>query len=310
VRENFKADEYAISKWRAAPDSDWQLATGRVALPHGLTPGRGATVLMLADEIPIAIAADGAGGRMIVFAGEPEKTAAAERSANTYLGDFIGQSVRWLARQPTGAAGQKAEQVARPATEPAKTIDLEQSFPVTMQFSPIPYEGVVTPTAFPATASGRRRIIDSLIDHGVTLLQCPLPLPEEQAKEVEAYARSRGMGFTWYLPRGLEKLKRDEPPEPSFYSDAYRAALDQRTDATLAEMAKHPGIASVFPMMDEPFHAGVESFGNTPEERDAFHKKFGYDLPGDAMAVRNDPQRWLDLINVRAGYFPVAWREI
>ena len=52
-------------------------------------------------------------GRMIVFAGEPEKTAAAERSANTYLGDFIGESVRWLARQPTGAAGQKAEQVAQ-----------------------------------------------------------------------------------------------------------------------------------------------------------------------------------------------------
>src|SRR5439155_23068786 len=49
VRESYRADEYLIASWRVTPDSERQLVNGRVAVLHGLTPGRGATTLMLAD---------------------------------------------------------------------------------------------------------------------------------------------------------------------------------------------------------------------------------------------------------------------
>jgi hypothetical protein len=149
-----------------------------------------------------------------------------------------------------------------------------------------------------------------MIDHGVTALQCPLPLPEPLAKQVEDYAQKRGMGITYYIEHGLEGFKRDMPPEHSLYSQAYRDALAKRVTSQLAVLKQYPNLINVFATQDEPFHQGLKSFGNSAEERAEFRKRFGRDLPADAMAVRNDPRQWLDLINFRSDYFPVGWREL
>lgn len=194
-------------------------------------------------------------------------------------------------------------------TQPAKHLDLTQSFPVTVQYSPIPSRTAFA-NVFPDTPASRREVIDDLIDHGVTLLQCPLPMPEKEAREVERYAQERGMGITWYIEKGLEGFKRDTPPSPGLYSERYRQLLRSRVDMAAEQMSRYPRLVNVFPMMDEPFHAGVNSFGVSAEEKAEFSQRFGYELPIDALAVRENARQWLDVINFRADYFPVAWRQV
>ena len=115
-----------------------------------------------------------------------------------------------------------------------------------MQLSPLPHEGARLPKALPDSMPALRIMIDEMIDHGVTALQCPLPLPEDLGKQVETYAQQRGMGITYYIEHGIEGFKRDKPPEVSLYSAQYRAELAKRVAARLAPLATYPNLINVF----------------------------------------------------------------
>ena len=65
----------------------------------------------------------------------------------------------------------------------------------------------------------------------------------------------------------------------------------------------------MFTFQDEPFHAGAKSFGVGEFEKQEFMRRYGYDLPDDPQSVRNNPQRWLDVINFHSDNYPHGWRQ-
>jgi hypothetical protein len=41
-----------------------------------------------------------------------------------------------------------------------------------------------------------------------------------------------------------------------------------------------------------------------------FKKRYGYELPADLASIRDDPGKWLDVLNFRSDYFPDGWRQV
>ncbi len=203
------------------------------------------------------------------------------------------------------------------AAEPAaneQERDKAGSFPVTVQFSPVPdgpgWHGGDQPLAealIPAT-------IDNVMAHGFTALYLPQPsslgspIPDALYPSIADAARSRGMKVTWQTG-GLELFERMKPPQVCVYSPRYAEAVRKNVAERLAPLAGRPDIERVFCFQDEPFHQGVESLGYNDEVKAEFRKRHGYDLPPDLDSIRNDPVKWLDVINFRSDYFPDGWRQ-
>jgi hypothetical protein len=315
VETSFVADEYALERAKPphAITAGLSGAIGRVAVLHGLQAGAGTMPVLMADRIPVAVAAEGAGGRMIVFAGEMEKTTqrgTAPSFADAELASFVRAGVWWLADRNAPERAAVEIGAARSAKPQAaeRTLDASTFFPVTMQFSAIPYEGVATPKGLPESRSAQHRIIDSLIDHGCTLLQCPLPLPDQQAREVERYAQARGMGITYVFEHGLENVPRDKPPKFSVYSDAYKEDLHKRLEARFEVLGRYKNLYNVLPMQDEPFHAGVGSFDLRPEHQKAVRDT--YSGPEVTAVPAIDDPKWPEFADSNTMDFVIAWLQV
>ena len=149
-------------------------------------------------------------------------------------------------------------------------------------------------------------MIDDFIAHGITTLQSPVPMPHEQARYVESYAMSRGMSITYYFERPAEQFGRDEPPKISLYAPEYEQAVRNRLMQMLPALDPYPRLQHAFMLQDEPFHAGIKSFGHTDQEKAAFEKKYGYRLVNDDEGIRMSPTVWQDVLTFRSDYFPVV----
>jgi hypothetical protein len=196
------------------------------------------------------------------------------------------------------------------AEEPAAALgdDLD-FFPVATQFSPVPSgkgwhgeEGSLSEEVL-------RDTVDNIIAHGFTGLEANTHRPEPEQTFILDYARSRGMFITAHVG-ALEGFGRDAPPSPSVYSPEYATAVRNRAAGSLAAVKDIPRLYNAFTFQDEPFHWGPQSFGYGDAVKAAFKEQYGYDLPPDLDSIRDDPKKWLDVVNFRSDNFPVGWRQV
>jgi len=185
-------------------------------------------------------------------------------------------------------------------------------FPATVQWSPLP-GGTDWKAKSPAVAGKiLRAAIDDIIAHGFTGLEYPLHLSPAETREVLDYAQSHGMFITFdrtFEKGGVEIFGRDAPSPISVFSPKYAPAVRENVAVAFAEIKGMTRVYNAFCYHDEPFHAGPQSFGYTDEIKEAFKKRFGYELPPDVASARKDPKVWLDVINFRSDEFPVGWRQ-
>ena len=182
-------------------------------------------------------------------------------------------------------------------------------FPVCTQFSPVPSGKGWTGQKGPLTEDVLRDHVDNIMAHGFTGLEANTHRPAAEAAFILKYAQQRGMIITHHAG-ALELFGRDKPPPTCVYSAEYAKAVRRRAEKALASLKDIPRLYNAFTFQDEPFHWGPKSFGHNPEVKAEFKKRYGYDLPGDLDSIRNDPKKWLDVINFRSGNFPDGWRQV
>ncbi len=183
-------------------------------------------------------------------------------------------------------------------------------FPAVMQFGNIPHEGTLPATQLPDDVPSLRRIIDNMIDHGCTSLYVPTPLPADKARDIESYAQSRGLTICYYFERPFEAFARKDPPEIPIHSSRYAPSIARKLEPALSGLKNFPLMDRVFAYQDEPFHAGLDSFDNSEEEKVAFSRAYGYDLRLDALSIRDDAQLWQHLLTFRSDTFADGWRQM
>ena len=194
----------------------------------------------------------------------------------------------------------------------ARAVDADPpqptGFPVAVQFSPVPSGKGWRGQQGPLDAQTLRDTIDNLLAHGFTGLDAPTRRPKAEEAVILDYAQSRGMFITCELgPQ--EQFDRDNPPKTCVYSPDYARLVRQNAEQALAALKSIPRLYNVFTYQDEPFHGGAKSFGYNREVKQEFKRRYGYDLPPDLASIRNDPRRWLDVMNFRSDYFPDGWRQ-
>lgn len=194
-------------------------------------------------------------------------------------------------------------------------------FPAVVQFSPLPAGPGWQGEKEPVSKEVWRQTVDNLLEHGFRGIESvrgdlpkaengdPAIYPKNPAAYVEDYARSRGMVITHHTG-GLEGFGREAPPAPSVYSPEYGKAVRERVEAALGPLKDIPRLYNVFTYQDEPFHWGPRSFGFSEDVKAEFRKRYGYDLPPDLDSIRNEPKKWLDVINFRSDNFPDGWRQV
>ncbi len=96
----------------------------------------------------------------------------------------------------------------------AEEIDF---FPAVTQFSPVPAGPGWHGEEGPLSEEILRATVDNLWEHGFRGIQVPTHRPAEEEAVILAYARSKGMIFT-YEVGALELFGRSEPPQPCVYS--------------------------------------------------------------------------------------------
>src|SRR5690242_19628930 len=101
------------------------------------------------------------------------------------------------------------------------------------------------------------------------------------------------MKIDW-TSNGVQHFKRNDPPQFSVYSPEYGAAVKKEIEPVLGNVKKlaHPN--TIFPFMDEPFHADTTSFDYRPVTAAEFQKQFGYSMPLSYAAAKKDPKKYLD----------------
>lgn len=197
-----------------------------------------------------------------------------------------------------------AEDALQKAKNPAADY-----FPVCAQLSPLPAGKGWTGQPGPLDEQALRDTIENLREHGFTGLEFQIDgLPPADGDYLRKYAVAQGM-FLLMHTGGLEGWERENPPSPSVYSPEYAKSVQERARKSLAATKDIKGLRYVFTFQDEPFHAGPGSFGHDECEKSEFRRRYGYDLPDDPQTVRDDPQRWLDVLNFHSDNYADGWRE-
>ena len=188
----------------------------------------------------------------------------------------------------------------------AEEIDF---FPAVTQFSPVPTGAGWHGEEGPLSEETLRATVDNLWAHGFRGLMVPTHRPAAEEAVILAYARSKGMIFT-YEAGALELFGRTEPPAPCVYSPDRRAAVRAAAEQALAPLKNLTGVYNALIYQDEPFHGGPQSFGYNPEVKAEFERRYGYALPPDLESIRGDARTWADVLNFRTSYFPDGWRQV
>lgn len=182
-------------------------------------------------------------------------------------------------------------------------------FPVVTQFSPVPSGKGWKGEEGPLNEQTIRDTIDNIREHGFTGLEAPTRRPPEEEAMILDYAQSQGMIISYHAG-ALELFSRGTPPDPCVYSPDYAKAVRANAEAALAPLKNIPRLYNVFTFQDEPFHEGPKSFGYGDAVQAEFKNRYGYELPPSLDAVKNDPKKWLDVLNFRTANFPDGWRQV
>ena len=284
---------------------------GRATITDGLTGGANASVILSAGPIAVGLAGTGAGGRCIIISADAERASLKSADPDLLnadgLGKVLAQSAMWLAGREATLSTAAAPRT--PATLPALSPIPSNAFPVAVEFSPLPREGVPTSSVVMRSPAVLRRAVDEIIDHGFTTLLSPVNLAPEALKFVEEYAQSRGMTITYNCFGGVELFGREAPPKISVYSPDYAPAVAELLAAHKPTMDRYTRLAYGFPYRDEPFHQGLASFDYSEDAKKEFAKRYGYAMPEDPQAAQADPKKWLDLLNFQSDSFADGWRQ-
>ncbi|MCP4645220.1 MAG: hypothetical protein GY851_32560 [bacterium] len=182
-------------------------------------------------------------------------------------------------------------------------------YPVVTQFSPVPSGDGWKGEEGPLSEEVIRATIDNIRAHGFTGIEAPTHRPPEEEAIILEYAQSQGM-IVSYHAGGLELFGRTDPPSPSVFSPEYAPAVRANAKKRLAPLKDIPRLYNAFTFQDEPFHWGPKSFGYGDDVKAEFQRRYGYELPPDLDSIRDDPRKWLDVINFRSDNFPHGWRQV
>jgi len=188
----------------------------------------------------------------------------------------------------------------------------DNAFPTVVQFSGVPSGKGWRDEKTSLTPELQMETIDNIIDHGFSMLSIGNWTTNDKTEENKFllnYAQSRGMKIN-YITGGFEIFKREHAPTTSVYSPQYSATVRRGVDSALFPLKNIKRIYSVFPYQDEPFHASPESFDYSRYARDEFYKRYRYLMPDSLGALKNDPKKWLDLLNFQSTSFPDGWRKV
>jgi len=182
----------------------------------------------------------------------------------------------------------------------------EKNFPVSVQFSPVPsgegwHGGEET-----LSDELKKQTIRNIIQHGVTHISTSAFA--EHSVEL-TYAQELGMKLDC-LTAGVELFHRQYPPKYSVFTPEYIDTVRTYMEQTLGPVRQVSSPYSVFPYMDEPFHADTTSFDLSEAAHKAFSERYGYPMPSSFTAARQDPLKYMDFINFQSSVFSEAWKKI
>jgi hypothetical protein len=183
------------------------------------------------------------------------------------------------------------------------------SFPVSVQFTPVPSGKGWHDEVPPLTDAVMEETIHNILLHGCTHLATGAFSNGGANEKVLEYAQKLGMKIDW-TSNGVQLFKRNDPPVHSVYSPEYIAEVKKHIVPVLGGIKKleHPN--TIFPFMDEPFHADTTAFDYSLPTAGEFKKEYGYTMPASYAAAMSDPRKHLDFVNFQANTFVTAWKQI
>ena len=183
------------------------------------------------------------------------------------------------------------------------------SFPVSVQFTPVPSGKGWRDEKPPLSDQVMEETIHNIILHGCTNLATGEFSNGGANEKVLKYAQKLGMKID-HTSNGVQLFKRNDPPVHSVYSPEYIAAVKKNIEPVLGNVKKleHPN--TIFPFMDEPFHADTTAFDYRSITANEFKRLYGYTMPPNYAAAKKDPKKHLDFINFQSNTFVTAWKKI
>ena len=181
-------------------------------------------------------------------------------------------------------------------------------FPISVQFTPVPSGNGWHNERPPLSKDVIRENIHNIILHGCTNI-CAGSYSNRGGSYVLDYAQSLGMQID-YTTHGVQIFKRNEPADLCVYSPEYMDSVRTLIEPVLGGVKKLTAPHSLFPYIDEPFHADTTMFDYREPVRKAFQKKYGYRMPLSCAEAKRDPKKHLDFINFQSSIYTEAWRKI
>ncbi len=193
---------------------------------------------------------------------------------------------------------------------PVTTPRVQQgSFPVSVQFTPVPSGNGWHHEVPPLTDRIIEETVHNIILHGCTNLAIGAFGNGGANEKVLEYARQLGMSVD-LTSNGVQLFKRNDPPFCSVYEPAYLDSVRKKIEPVLGFVKKLKSPHTFFPFMDEPFHADTTAFDYSAATRAEFRKQYGYAMPGSYREARSDPGKHLDFVNFQSSVFTDAWKQI
>jgi hypothetical protein len=184
----------------------------------------------------------------------------------------------------------------------------QHPFPSTIQFSALLPDTANKQHRQSPVVNQQHRSIDGILNSGFTNFWI-YNFSGDSTRSLLKFAASRGMSID-YMTSGYEGFDRYSPPPISVYDPQYGSRVEKRVNSGLAPIKNVKHIYSVFPFVDEPFHAGKESFDLSKYARGRFRRLYGYPMPMELDSAYKDPKKWLDLLNFQSNTFRDGWIQV
>lgn len=183
------------------------------------------------------------------------------------------------------------------------------SFPVSVQFTPVPSGKGWRDEKAPLTDQLVQETIHNIILHGCTNLAVGEFSNGGANEKVLKYGQQLGMKID-HTSNGVQLFKRNDPPAHSVYTPEYIDEVKKHIVPVLGNIKKleHPN--TTFPFMDEPFHADTTAFDYSLPTANEFKKQYGYAMPANYYTAKRDPKKHLDFVNFQSNTFVTAWKKI